>query len=39
MGNLHLFTQQQNSEMSSLDFFFFNKAFQSVVDSLQAHER
>lgn len=32
----YLFTQQQNSEMSSLDF---NKAFHNVVDSLQAHER
>lgn len=36
MGSFYLFIQQQNNEMSSLDF---NKAFQDVVDSLQAHER
>lgn len=36
MGSFCLYTQQQNSEMSSLDF---NKAFRNVVDSLQAHER
>lgn len=28
MGSFYLFTQQQNSEMSSLDF---NKAFQNVL--------
>lgn len=36
MGSFYLFIQQQNNEMSSLDF---NKAFQNVMDSLQAHER
>lgn len=36
MGSFDLFTQKQNSEMSSLDL---NKAFQNVVASLQAHER
>lgn len=36
MCSFYLYTQQQNGEMSSLDV---NKAFQNVVDSLQAHER
>lgn len=36
MGSFYLFTQKQKSKMSSFEF---NKAFQNVVGSLQAHKR